>query len=88
MPGYTAENAVPKISVTTRDPLEVGGEVTVLEPCDMKRVEGSPDVYTTSVPYLPDFGYDITFTDGNAKSAWRDTIHMSAPADINHIVTD
>lgn len=88
VPGHTAENAVPKISVTTRDPLEVGGEVTVLEPCDMKRVEGSPDVYSTSVPYLPDFGYDITFTDGNAKSAWRDTIHMSAPADINHIVTD
>lgn len=73
LPGQPAE--VPTLTITTQDPLNVAGEVTVAETMLMVPVAGRANTFKVGVPYLPEFGYNIkieNFSDGSILTLHSD----------------
>lgn len=54
---------LPQVSVTVEDPLGKGGELTVMPKTTMTADKGGK-TYSVAVPYLPEFGYTVTFYPG------------------------
>lgn len=73
LPSQTS--AVPTLTLTAQDPLNVAGEVTVAESMSMMPAEGLANTFKAGVPYLPEFGYDIKI--GNLPDNSTFTLHSS-----------
>lgn len=71
---------IPVMSVTAEDPLGVAGEVVVEEPVAMTPVEGKGNTFRATVPYLPEFGYDIRISSLPGTASL--TLHSERPG--NH----
>lgn len=70
----------PVMSVTAEDPFGVAGEVVVEEPVVMTPVEGNGNTFRATVPYLPEFGYDIRISSLPGTASL--TLHSERPG--NH----
>lgn len=70
----------PVMSVTAEDPFGVAGEVVVEEPVVMTPVEGNGNTFRATVPYLPEFGYDIRIS--SLPGTISLTLHSERPG--NH----
>lgn len=72
----------PVMSVTAEDPFGVAGEVVVEEPVVMTPVEDNGNTFRATVPYLPEFGYDIRIS--SLPGTGSLTLHSERP-DNHHI---
>ena len=70
----------PVMSVTAEDPFGVAGEVVVEEPVVMTPVAGNGNTFRATVPYLPEFGYDIRISSLPGTASL--TLHSERPG--NH----
>lgn len=73
---------VPYLEIYTPDPLKVGGDISILSKQKMQPVEGVKGEYYFEVPYLPEFGYYLKFTD--SKSDQTEMIFVSTPGDYSN----
>lgn len=76
----------PLVSVSTPDPLNVGGELIVAEDVVATTVPGQTGTYVVEIPYLPEFGYDVIVKETTGKEGKQlARIHSDHPS--NHRIS-